>query len=505
MVCAVEMTDYAAYDPQTGVAVPFKSVANSLVARLRLEESLGISTINLLLSILHSPSFKIEELTIRDGSEIDDEVARYKRDVQLQRSSRRTHEFPYPVLEVILDAIADDKELTDEPINHRLPLLDSVERLRSDCFRDLSLVHRQWTSACQRRLAKRIVLRNHSSIVGLLRSPLAGAHTEELVISLGEMWSRSNRFPADPMKYFRPGDLEDDLVNLLKRMVRLRSLTVKENGLRDGRVLPAIAEIKSLEVLKWCCAHGHPSCDFSRLAKTLRCLPKVRELDVSGWSFRTTSGLAEAPLRRQIEALKVSISPGDLQLDRIGWLLQSLSIQKYSSLSIDVTLIGALNMYDVFRLFPDAQEALHKLDSLHLTNKGGFVEFNLAQARALILTCKNIKKLHIQGQSAPIAEFIDVLPASVEELYFSWFDMWMSPWSLVEQWLPEFIRGRRAPALRRLVIYNYEVPSQFYTAPGGSDGKRAPESSCPETRAACDAANVELDLWSKPQDWPPAL
>ena len=161
----------------------------------------------------------------------------------------------------------------------------------------------------------------------------------------------------------------------------------------------------------------------------------------------------EAPARRQLTELHICISPGDLQVNRIGWLLQNLSLERHlTKLTMDITLIGTLSTNEIFRQFPGARDALERLDALHLINKGGFVEFNLVQARALLLACTSIRRLHIRGQTAPVTEFLDILPATMEELCFSWFDMWMSPWSTIEGHLPTMIRSQRTPKLRRVAV-----------------------------------------------------
>ena len=188
-----------------------------------------------------------------------------------------------------------------------------------------------------------------------------------------------------------------------------------------------------------------------------------------------------------------------MQLNRVGWLLQALAINgRPTKLTLDITLIGTLSMAEVFRLYPGAQEALSSLHSLHLINKGGFFEFNLAQARTLLQACSNVKRLHIQGQTAPITEFLDIIPPTAEELCFSWFDIWMSPWQLVERHIPELIRSGRIPRMKKIVIYNYEIP--FYRAPVEENGEPVAHP-CPEAQEACEGAQVELDLWSKPPDW----
>ncbi|KAL5513303.1 hypothetical protein ACEPAH_3701 [Sanghuangporus vaninii] len=506
----------SAYDLGSKTSTPFSSTADALIARLRLESGLGVPTLNLFLDILHHPEFKLEEVTLNDASEIDIAVANHRLNTQRVRegivssppffssgAENEKHsslgEVPYPILERILDSIATDPELVDEPLQPQIPLVDAPERQRADCLRTLALVHRSWTVPSQQRLAARIVARSPLAILRLLRSPLPGRHTRELVVALGDVWNHGYHFGSLDAPA-RPGEVEIDLCNLLKRLPKLRSLTLKESGLREDMLLPVISQINSLESLSWHCAHGYPSCDFAYLADALRRLPKLTVLEISGWSFHAASGaLAGAHLRRQLTELRICISPGDMQLNRVGWLLQALAVDgRRTKLTLDITLIGTLRIAEVFRLYPGAQEALANLDTLHLINKGGFVEFNLAQARTLLQACSGARHLHIQGQTAPVTEFLDIIPSTTEELCFSWFDMWMSPWNLVERHLPELVRNERMKKLKKIVIFNYEIP--FYRAPVEENGDPV-SHPCPDAQEACNQQGIELDLWSRPPDW----
>ncbi|OCB90225.1 hypothetical protein A7U60_g2597 [Sanghuangporus baumii] len=506
----------SAYDLGSRTSTPFPSTADALIARLRLESGLGVPTLNLFLDILHHPEFKLEEITLNDASEIDIAVANHRLNMQRVRegivpsrpfsssgAENEKHsslgEVPFPILERILDSIATDPELVDEPLQPQIPLVDAPERQREDCLRSLALVHRSWTVPSQQRLAARIVARSPLAILRLLRSPLPGRHTRELVVALGDVWNHGYHFGSIDAPA-RPGEVEIDLCNLLKRLPKLRGLTLKESGLREDMLLPVISQINTLESLSWHCAHGYPSCDFAYLADALQRLPKLTVLEISGWSFHAASGaLAGAHLRRQLTELRICISPGDMQLNRVGWLLQALAVDsRRTKLTLDITLIGTLRIAEVFRLYPGAQEALANLDTLHLINKGGFVEFNLAQARTLLQACSGARHLHIQGQTAPVTEFLDIIPSTTEELCFSWFDMWMSPWNLVERHLPELVRNERMKKLKKIVIFNYEIP--FYRAPVEENGDPV-SHPCPDAQEACNQQGIELDLWSRPPDW----
>lgn len=509
-------SDNTAFEPNSGILTPFASAADALVARLRLEAGLGVPTINLFLNVLRHPCFNLEELTIQNASEIDATVASHRNELQRERGQNTSttikrdkdsdtskdtklpREIPYPILESILDCIASDQDLVDEPVQYQIPLIDVVERQRGDCLRNMSLVHRSWTALSQQRLAERVVARTPSQLIRLLRNPLPGRHTRELIVSLGDVWNHGYH-PEGSDVPARPGDVETDLCNLIKRLPQLKKLTVKESGLREDMILPVISTLSNLESLSWHCAHGYPSCDFSHLAETLRVLPQLHSLEISGWSFHAASGATGSPLLSPLSVLRICVSPGDMQLNRIGWLLQSLASDgRKTELTLDITLIGTLSMTEVFRHFPKVQKVLANLDSLHLINKGGFVEYNLAQARILLQTCSSLRNLHVQGQTAPISEFIDIVPSTTEEIRFSWFDMWMSPWNLVEQHIPQLVKSEHMSQLKKITVYNYEIP--FYRAPI-EDGGEPVEHPCPMAQAACDTKNIELDFWSKPPDW----
>ncbi|KLO12703.1 hypothetical protein SCHPADRAFT_997917 [Schizopora paradoxa] len=504
----------SAFDTHSGLLIPFESLADALVARLRLEEGLGNSSIKLFLDLVHNPSVDLSKLSFRDASQIDDTVAAYKSERQYHRSfiseadsaKRPTPlELPYPILEGILDTIANDDTLVDEPAVYQIPLLDGAEFYRSDCLRNMALVHRSWTLPAQQRLARRIIVRSPSSVLRLLRSPIPCLYTRELIISIGDVFNRGYQASRDrqvdhPRQYLRPGDIEEDLASLLKRMTNLRSLTVKESGLREDRILSVVSTLKSIETLRWHCAHGQPSCDFTHLVEALRSLPKIKDLEITGWSFHATNEIPakEAPLGSCLESLKLCISPGDSQMGRFGWLVQSLSLTKMTSLTLDVTLIGTLNIPSTIEAFPALKGALGCLSSLHLINKGGFMEYNLTQARLLVQACHSLRRCHVQSQTAPVEEFLDYFPNTLEELTFSWFDMWMSPWGVVENALPPFIQSEKVPKLKKITVHNYEIP--FVKAQATDCGEPFTDP-CPKTNEVCRERSIELDLWAKPPDW----
>ncbi len=323
-----ELSDMSAFDTHSSLVIPFNSLADALVARLRLEEGLGNSSIKLFLDLIHDPSVDMRKLSFTNASQIDNAVAAYKFEQQYLRAfsceatcagSSQTvkgTEIPYPILDGILNAIANDDALVDEPAVYQIPLLDGSEFYRSDCLRNMALVHRSWTMAAQQRLARRIIVRSPSSVLRLLRSPIPCTHTQELIISIGDVFNRGFQASRDRpnehlMQYLRPGDIEEDLVSLLKRMTSLQSLTVKESGLREDRILLAVSTLKTIETLRWHCAHGQPSCGFNHLVEALGNLPKIRDLEVSGWSFHSNSEapVTEPPLRASLENLKLCISP----------------------------------------------------------------------------------------------------------------------------------------------------------------------------------------------------
>ncbi len=126
------------------------------------------------------------------------------------------------------------------------------------------------------------------------------------------------------------------------------------------------------------------------------------------------------------------------------------------------------------------------------------MEYNLTQARLLVEACHSLRHCHVQSQTAPVNEFLDYLPCTLEELTFSWFDMWMNPWSVVENCLPQFIRSEKMAKLRKLTIHNYEIPFINIQATECSEPISDP---CPETSEACEEKSIELDLWAKPPDW----
>lgn len=492
--------DLCAYDPTSDMTIVFSNPADALIARLRLETGLGSTVIDLFIQSLLHPAFNAQQVRIRSVSEIDATVAAQREALRTTRSDSSSQSIPYPILECILNHIATDPELMDEPLEYQLPDIDRIEILRSDCLRQCALVHRTWTRLSQQRLAYRIVVRTPQEIVRLLRSPLPGRHTKELFISFGSFFSTRYQGRGQISHSFQHSDIENDLASLLKRMPFLLNLTIKECGLDESVLVPAIARLRALKALSWQCNYGYPSRSFLTLIDALRPLPNLITLVLSGWNFRGMSPDIMPPLTQRLINVHAQLT-ADEQTNNVGYLLQSLSSNdgRPAALSLDMTLFSAFDTYALVRTFPSVQLSLSNLHTLHIINKGGFSGYNLTQSRALVATCSSLRLLHIQSQNAQVAEFLDVLPSSLEELQFSWFDMWISPWPLIDAHLPSLVLNKtRTPELRKIVVYNYELAFNRSLVEGDelSDGH-----PCPKAQDACDFRGVVLDLYSKPPFW----
>lgn len=505
--------DSTIVEPLSSDPIVFSGPSDALVASLRLEHRLSVPMINLFLRVLRDPRFEPAALTFDDAADVDRHVAACRRETRDKRAARvgdgaaYASTLPYPILDGVLDALATDPQLYDDPLDFQASRPNEHTLRRDDTFRTLSLVHRSWTVPSQQRLAKRIVVRSASSLVKLLRSPVVGSATSELVISLGTLWNRGFSFMENTLPSTDAGDVEFDIVHLLARTPRLRSLHILESGLHESLLLARIAQTRSLRSLTWLRTHGYPDCDFALLCAALNGLPDLRELDISGWTFRgaistattttatATAGrmyMAEMPTF-SLESLRVGISPGERLVAQVGWLMQTLVRDGNAKLVLDVTLVARFSTREVLRVFPGSEEALAALGNLHILNKSGFEESNLDEMRAFLRVCKNVKSLHIQSKNVAISEFLDDLPASVEVLCYSWFDMWASPWNIVEAHLPRLISGDALPELRQVIISNYEVP--FYHLPPRSIEAAGHPAPC--TQAACDERGVLLDLTSR--------
>lgn len=490
-----------AYDPYSDAEIPFRTASDALLARLRLEEGLSISTVNLFLDILRDRHFNTEDISFQSAAGIDKFVAEHKLTQQYIGEVNGRADVPFPVLDRILYFISCDRDLQDEPTNRQIPITNIMMGFREDVFRSMARVQKSWLGPSRVYLSRRIIARSPSDIVRLLRGPIPSRHTQEFILLVGEVWGSNFRPQSEVGFYLRPGDVEVDLVNLFDRMPRLRSLTIKESGLQENVILKAVSHLQNLQTLKWHRTAGHPTCDFQYLALALLSLSRLFELEVCGWTFHNSSSTVVdtiPPLPPQLQNLHICMSPGEMQVARVGWLLQSLSKTGQPTLTLDLTVIGTLVVQDILQNFPLAKESLAELHTLHLINKGGFVETNLIQSRIFLQACSKLRHLHVQSQIAPITEFVDVLPSTLEELWFSWFDMWMSPWNLIEAHMPNLLRGPRLPFVKRVVIHNYDVPFQQALI----DANGLPISHpCPETQKACDERSIVLDLSTKPPSW----
>lgn len=504
----------AVHDPLSNTFVPFPNASEALIASLRLEHRLSVPVVNLFLGVLRDERFRVQEVRFGDAGDVDLGVARWRGDVGDARGGRvqkggessslglrmgRT--LPYPILLGILEALATDQTLEgdEQTTIHNTHINSMPNRLfkRETVFRAMSLVHRSWTTPAQLYLTQRVVIRSVVELLRLLRNPIIvrGA-TEELVISLGALWNRGFYFfdseTVGSWDVGVCGDVEFDIIHLMKRMPRLRKLHLLESGLHEGIVLSQVSQMRSLTKFTWIRAYGYPNCDFSILCVVLDCLPNLKELEISGWTFRVPLEerfKTDKPMF-ELDSLCLTVSPAERFVGQVGWLIQALQTNGNAQLKMDVTMLGRFSLREILKEFPRCEGVLEKLGNLHVINKGGFEDSTLEEMRSFVKCCKNVKKLHIQSKHVPVARFVDIVPPSVEELSYSWFDMWALPWDIVETHMPRLIRSEQLPRLKKVVLNNYEVP--FYHLPPRSD--EIVGHPAPNTQIACNERGVVLEL-----------
>ena len=183
---------------------------------------------NLFFSIIRNPKFNVDEISFRSASDVDKFVADQRLATQFLNEASGRADVPFPIIDRILHFIDCDPELQDEPINFQVPLTNIVIGCREEIFRTLTLVQRSWTGPTRKYLSRRIIARSPSDVVRLLRGPIPGSHTRELIFLAGEVWGSSLRTQTEAGFYLRPGDVEVDLVNLIERMPLLSTLTIRE-------------------------------------------------------------------------------------------------------------------------------------------------------------------------------------------------------------------------------------------------------------------------------------
>jgi hypothetical protein len=130
----------------------------------------------------------------------------------------------------------------------------------------------------QQYLALHIMVRSAATLIKLLHSPIIvrGAMAK-LVIPPGALWNHRFYFLEDAVSSPTRGgdatmwgDIEFDIVCLMRCMPNLRKLHMLESGLHRSLVLSQVGQAHPLCSLTWLHMHGYPDCDFAFLCTTVK-------------------------------------------------------------------------------------------------------------------------------------------------------------------------------------------------------------------------------------------
>jgi hypothetical protein len=217
----------SAYDDASEEWVPFNSRSDALIAQLYLERRIPPRHLSTFLELLREPSFDASKVTLSATTDIDVHVAKYRTQRAEQRATALTNSSPSPMLpldifSLIIDYIASFRHAMT-PLNTADSASNSLERSTypiTETLQNISLTHRSLTHLAQNALGRRIYISSKQHLTQILRSPLLGNWTTELLISA---------LPFGASDLTRPTNREtvDLIVAVLRQTPSLRFLSIR--------------------------------------------------------------------------------------------------------------------------------------------------------------------------------------------------------------------------------------------------------------------------------------
>lgn len=171
------LVDNKVLEDDCGLWIPFKTASDALIAQLMLVQKFPSSTVDLFLGILSHPNFKIEQVTIKRGTDVDKCVSDHRRDIAFSRCvSVETAGMPDDILTTVIDIVAARMCHVFEESGYILgthPDIAAALAIRT-LICDLALVHRTWTPMFRERFVAASSSVFRSSYLALFIARCAG-------------------------------------------------------------------------------------------------------------------------------------------------------------------------------------------------------------------------------------------------------------------------------------------------------------------------------------------
>lgn len=351
-----------AFDDENEEWIPFKSTTDALVAKLHLEAQIPPRYIDTFLELMRRKDFNASKLSFSRTTDIDNSIADFRKHRARERAKHYefpTTRLPFDIFTHIVDQIAAERLplRTDDPSScfGVRAIGESRTELISSRLKVLALVHRSLTPLAQRALGERIFVQQKEHLVALARSPLLGPWTSELVI---------NTHFAPPV-VLTPEEIMDCAISIIRRAPHLRFLRIKtapyldEEGAQHlKRLLEAIGELKSLEVLWWMArdkTSRFAKVDVEDVCRVISGMPRLRTLALRnvrcGW---VPFGVEDANATEVVQALiphkleNLSLTNVEFVVHNapmsLSWLLSPTTpiLPTLTSLTIDLTSVDTI-------------------------------------------------------------------------------------------------------------------------------------------------------------------
>lgn len=336
-------------------SLPFSSPADALLGSLfvKYKSTVPIELFDDLLALFRHSDFQTDAVSFKKTEDILDHIALQRRLIASNRNQVRKQD--QKPAQSVLAGYSRSSGLIPELLaefvdSHKVPFHQAVARFRynpelwcemSDMLANMSLVHRTWTDAAQRRLRRRVHV-DQSDMQDLLKSTKIGPWVRELSVRV-----RISRFE----RISSATQVARLLSRILERCPNVTHLYLDNLVSRDadnaapeniseeldGDVIARIANLEHLEYLWLRCISNSKMGDriFKRICTVVPGLRRLKSLDVK----------RDRPLHYEDVFLVAEVEPNDTG---ISWLTDSdvfspsASLECLSFAQLDFTTIGLL-------------------------------------------------------------------------------------------------------------------------------------------------------------------
>ncbi|KAI5118248.1 hypothetical protein M0805_007497 [Coniferiporia weirii] len=325
-----------AFEPETELWVPFKTRSDALLAQMLLQHGLSKIHFNLLMCILLEPSFSLEDVTLRNVTDVDVCISEHRRNLAERRSRACSltlgHSAPIGMPSIVLDLTLDrmledsvhfsyevDTPADTAPEDAAETKTSVPSNWRADMGR-MCLVHRTWTVHAQHALQRRTILTSRKALHRFAHSPACNVGVREFAYKI-------DRTDACTMSYKRSVAQEHwiTLASVLSRLANLRflCLRIESTHIADlaglDRAISAIGDLSSLEGLWLISPHDHIPY-LPHLYAAVSKLRNLRFLSIFNWTCPRKGRATKDPVPENVLELTPPPHLRTLQI-RDGYLV----------------------------------------------------------------------------------------------------------------------------------------------------------------------------------------